>query len=301
MLTCDWETAKSPPLLERLGFRDGGGRRNDNGIEDEAVLESLDLAHHLGLVIRRAVVVDHTKPTEKRNVNSHVVFGDGVHGRGDKWRLEGDALRDRGVEGDIDGREAYIALLERLRDYILDFHNVPTATARSHKTCSACSSCEARGRTRLLHGSRESLHAGLRTNVAGKHEEVIVRQTAVLLRVNERLDIDTIALWVLVLEHLKRLGVVQGVGGGVGHGVSVGNRHDERKYVFSGNREERVRLDLTKQTAVVEQLWPGKCPVSQEEKKQKKFRAAEFVGARRERSVRPCDPASSVFLPRLAL
>jgi len=81
MLTCDWETAESPALLERLGFRDSGGRRNDNGIEDEAVLESLDLAHHLGLVIGRAVVVDHTKPTEERNVDCHVMFGNGVHGR----------------------------------------------------------------------------------------------------------------------------------------------------------------------------------------------------------------------------
>jgi hypothetical protein len=35
------------------------------------------------------------------------VLGNCVHGRGDKGRLEGDALRDWGVEGDIGGREAY--------------------------------------------------------------------------------------------------------------------------------------------------------------------------------------------------
>lgn len=62
---------------------------------------------------------------------------------------------------------------------------------------------------------------GKRTNVAGKHEEVIVGQTAVLLGVDERLDINAIVLRILVLEDLKRLGVVQGVDGGVGHGVAV--------------------------------------------------------------------------------
>lgn len=62
---------------------------------------------------------------------------------------------------------------------------------------------------------------GKRTNVAGKHEKVIVCQTAVLLRVDERLGINAIVLRVLVLEDLKRLGVVQGVDGGVGHGVAV--------------------------------------------------------------------------------
>jgi hypothetical protein len=35
------------------------------------------------------------------------VLGDCVHGRGDERSLEGDALRDRGIEGDIGGREAW--------------------------------------------------------------------------------------------------------------------------------------------------------------------------------------------------
>lgn len=62
---------------------------------------------------------------------------------------------------------------------------------------------------------------GKRTNVTGKHEKVIVGQTTVLLGVDEGLDINAIMLRVLVLEDLKRLGVVQGVDGGVGHGVAV--------------------------------------------------------------------------------
>jgi hypothetical protein len=106
MRTCDWEASETPPLLKRLRLLHGGLWRNDNGVEDEAVLEALNLAHHLGLVVLRAVVMDDTQTTEQGDVNSHVVFGNRVHGRGDKRRLERDALRDRGVERDIDGGEA---------------------------------------------------------------------------------------------------------------------------------------------------------------------------------------------------
>lgn len=69
------------------------------------------------------------------------------------------------------------------------------------------------------------LAAGLRTDVARKHEEVIVSQTTVLLGIDECLDVNAVALLVLVLEHLERLGEVQGVGGGVDHGVSVLDGH----------------------------------------------------------------------------
>jgi hypothetical protein len=75
-------------------------------------------------------------------------------------------------------------------------------------------------------GLRKALHAGLRTNVAREHKEVIVSQTTVLLRIDEGLDVNSIALLVLVLEHLEGFGVVQSVGGGVDHGVAVGDRHD---------------------------------------------------------------------------
>jgi hypothetical protein len=64
-----------------------------------------------------------------------------------------------------------------------------------------------------------------RTNVAREHEKIIVSQAAIFLGINERLDIDAITLSVLVLEHLESLGVVQGLGGGISHGVAVGNGH----------------------------------------------------------------------------
>ena len=113
MLTSDRETTETPPLLERLGLCDGGCRRNDNGVKDETVLIALDFAHHLGLVFLRAVVVNHTQATEQGNVDSHIVFGDCVHGRGNEGRLEGDALRDGSVKVDIDGGEAYCMIVRR--------------------------------------------------------------------------------------------------------------------------------------------------------------------------------------------
>jgi hypothetical protein len=72
-----------------------------------------------------------------------------------------------------------------------------------------------------------------RTNVAREHEEIIVSQAAIFLRVNERLDVNAIALGVLVLEYLEGFGIVQSVDRRVGHGVTVGNGHDERKNRFS--------------------------------------------------------------------
>jgi len=106
VLTSDWKTAESPLLLQRLRLCDSCSWRDDNGVKDETVLKSLDLAHHLGLLIGRAVVVDDSQSTQKGEVNSHVVLGHGVHGRGNEGRLEGDALGDCGVEGDFRGREA---------------------------------------------------------------------------------------------------------------------------------------------------------------------------------------------------
>ena len=76
-----------------------------------------------------------------------------------------------------------------------------------------------------------------RTNVAREHEEVIVRQTSVLLGIDERLDVNSITLLVLVLEDLKSLGEVQGIGRSVGHGVSVGNGHDGRKVASRGTEK----------------------------------------------------------------
>jgi hypothetical protein len=52
-------------------------------------------------------VVDNTQSTEQGHVDSHVVLGDSVHGRGQEGSLQGDALGNRGVQADIGGREAY--------------------------------------------------------------------------------------------------------------------------------------------------------------------------------------------------
>lgn len=50
--------------------------------------------------------MDYTQPTQKGNVNCHVVFGNRVHGRGNEGGLERDALGDGSVKSDIGGREA---------------------------------------------------------------------------------------------------------------------------------------------------------------------------------------------------
>ena len=109
MLTGDGETTETPPLLQSLRLSDCGLGGDDDGVQDEAVLETLDLADHLGLVFLGAVVVDYAQATQESNVNGHVMFRHSVHRRGDKGGLEGDALGDRGVEGDFGGGEALSA------------------------------------------------------------------------------------------------------------------------------------------------------------------------------------------------
>ena len=106
-LTSDRETTETPLRLEILGLSDGGlGRENDR-VQDEAVLISLDLADHLSLVLRSAVVVDNTQTTEESHVDGHVMLGDGVHGGRQKGGLQGDALGNWSVQADVGGREAY--------------------------------------------------------------------------------------------------------------------------------------------------------------------------------------------------
>ena len=91
-------------MVERVA--DSLIRLHSDWVGDHPTFRTLDLADHLGLVVLGAVVVDHTKTTEQGNVDSHVVLSDCVHGRRDERSLEGDALCDRGIEGDIGGREA---------------------------------------------------------------------------------------------------------------------------------------------------------------------------------------------------
>jgi hypothetical protein len=116
VLTGDRKSTETPLFLERLSLCHGGLGRDDNGIEDETVLEALHLAHHLGLIILGAVVVNHTETSKQSDVYGHVVFGNSVHGRGDEWCLEGNALRNWGIKGDIDGGEACIIVLGELTD-----------------------------------------------------------------------------------------------------------------------------------------------------------------------------------------
>jgi len=108
LLTSDGEATETELLLEGNGLADGGLGGDDNGVEDETVLVALDLADHLGLLIGRAVVVNNTETTEESHVDGHVVLGDSVHGRREEGSLEGDALGDGRVKGDLVGGEAWI-------------------------------------------------------------------------------------------------------------------------------------------------------------------------------------------------
>lgn len=105
-LTSDRETTKAPLGLQVLGLSDGGFGRKNNWVKDKAILISLHLADHLSLVFGCAVVVNDTQATKQSHVNSHVVLGDGIHGRREKGRLQRDTLGDGGIQADIGGREA---------------------------------------------------------------------------------------------------------------------------------------------------------------------------------------------------
>jgi hypothetical protein len=107
-LTSDREAAEAPLLLELAGLTDGGLGRDDDRVEDEAVLETLDLADHLGLLLDRAVVVDHTNTTKQSHVNGHVGLGDGVHGRRGEGSLECDITGKLRGQVDLGGGEANV-------------------------------------------------------------------------------------------------------------------------------------------------------------------------------------------------
>lgn len=109
VLTCDGETAETPLLLEKLRIADGGVAANDNGVEDEPVLVSLDLADHVGLGLGGAVVVDNSQTALQSHVDGHLVLSDSVHGRRDEGGLEGDALCDGGIKRHLRGRKADVA------------------------------------------------------------------------------------------------------------------------------------------------------------------------------------------------
>lgn len=114
-LTSDREATEAPLGLEVFGLTNGGLGGDDNGIQDETVLVSLNLADHLRLILGGAVVVNDTQATEQSHVDSHVVLGDSVHGRGQKGGLQGDTLSNRGIQGDIGGGEACIG--QKMSDF----------------------------------------------------------------------------------------------------------------------------------------------------------------------------------------
>lgn len=108
-LTSDGETTKAPFLLKSLGLADSGVAGNDDGVEDETVLVSLDLADHVGLSLGRAVVVNDTQTALESHVDGHLVLSDRVHGGRDEGGLEGDALGDGGIKSHRRGSKANVA------------------------------------------------------------------------------------------------------------------------------------------------------------------------------------------------
>lgn len=80
-LTSNWEATEAPSGLQFLGLSNGGLGRNNDGIQNKSIFESLHLSDHFRLVFSGAIVMDDTQTTQKGHVNSHIVFGDSVHGR----------------------------------------------------------------------------------------------------------------------------------------------------------------------------------------------------------------------------
>lgn len=73
--------SKSPLGLQILGLSNSSFWRKDHRVQNEPILISLHLLHHLCLIFRRAVMVDYTQTTKQSHVNGHVVLSHGVHWR----------------------------------------------------------------------------------------------------------------------------------------------------------------------------------------------------------------------------
>lgn len=107
--TCDWETAEAPFLLQSLDFLDGLILAEDNRVEDEAILVTLDLLDHLCLLVWRAVVVNNTETTLESHGDGHLVLSDSVHRRRNEWGLENNSLGHRRLEADRGCWESNVA------------------------------------------------------------------------------------------------------------------------------------------------------------------------------------------------
>lgn len=97
-------------------------------------------------------------------------------------------------------------------------------------------------------------HSAAHTNVTGEDEEVVVGQTAVGLGVKERLDVDAIALGVLILDKVKSVLVVKDLllgedGNLSGHFVAVG---DVRIIRGKGNKDGKEKRQMTQMGISIE-------------------------------------------------
>lgn len=137
-LTSDREATEAPFGLQVLSLADGGLGGEDDGIEDEAVLVSLDFTDHLGLVLSAAVVVDDTQTTEQSHMNGHVVLGDSVHGGGQQRSLQRNTLSDGGVQNGIGSREVWCSQVRNMARTDFFFYpatkDIPTYPGKTRKS-----------------------------------------------------------------------------------------------------------------------------------------------------------------------
>lgn len=100
-LTSHGKSPESPFGLQLLCISDRRLRRQNNGVQDEAVLVPFHLLHHLRLLFWRAVVVDNAQPAQKSHMDGHVVFSHRVHGRRQERGLQGEPPGYLGIQGNV--------------------------------------------------------------------------------------------------------------------------------------------------------------------------------------------------------
>ena len=82
--------------VERLLQRCGG--LNGDRVYDHAGLELLHLPHLGGLLIRLEIAVDDADAAGLRHGDRHFRLGDGIHGGGDDWDIDGNRFGDPGAD-----------------------------------------------------------------------------------------------------------------------------------------------------------------------------------------------------------
>ena len=92
--------------LDLSNVSDGVLWGEDDGVEDETVLVSLDLSDHVGLLVGGAIVVDYTETTEESHVDGHDGLSDSVHRRGYQRKFQRNLFGDLRVKGDLAGGES---------------------------------------------------------------------------------------------------------------------------------------------------------------------------------------------------